>query len=430
MHDLALLYEAAYVSAVRGNIDELRAFTGELVTTVSFAPPIRPEEVSEGAFKTTVRGIDAEVHFRLITKNSDDPLRAAVGPVFLGPPIPGRPPLRFDQLADHRGITPFVLVSVIFRARVADWLNATPHQSADPEFYEDLQVTGELPKEKDKILALRALNAVLKTNPYPKCKVKQFQYNDVTLFAETYFHKGSKAPSLIRAVALAASDALRKIAMREYFGGAYPQVREAIASFTLATPKISSENELCDAVLKFLEDVLRHHIEERRWVEAFWNDERYDTAGRRVPREPKQEPQIQPTLGVLFLEAFEHKGVRVSRETDEGTGSLDFCFSYNDGPNKLFKVNLEFKLAHHSRIKHGIERQLVHYLKANRSSHGIFLIFWFKDQAAIYFDRPDGTKDDLMNFVRQLAAETSTNNSVHITPVMIDASIRESASKN
>ena len=62
-------------------------------------------------------------------------------------------------------------------------------------------------------------------------------------------------------------------------------MREAIASFV--TPTFQTEGGLRDAVVKFLNDVLRHHVEHRRWIEAFWNEERKDQSGKRVPKEPK-----------------------------------------------------------------------------------------------------------------------------------------------
>jgi len=137
---------------------------------------------------------------------------------------------------------------------------------------------------------------------------------------------------------------------------------------------------------------------------------------------------IQPTLDVLFLEAFEGRGVRVSRETGEGVGSLDFCFSHNLPDGKLLKVNLEVKLAHHKRIEHGLRRQLVGYLKANRSRHGVFLVLWFKDEKGLHFKQPAGTKTELLHFLQTASEDAMNEEGMSITPVLIDASIKESAS--
>jgi hypothetical protein len=148
-----------------------------------------------------------------------------------------------------------------------------------------------------------------------------------------------------------------------------------------------------------------------------------------VRREPKRETSIQPTLDVLFVEAFEKRGIRVSREGDEGVGALDFCFSHTSSKGQLLKVNLEVKLAHNDRIEHGLRHQLVAYLRANRSSHGIFLVLWFKDNDGSSFDRPSGTKSEMIDFLRRAAADMSRQNSISITPMLIDAAMKKSASQ-
>ena len=281
MQDVALNFEAAYLTQVAGSAEQLAAFDpNSIVPVIGFAPPFLPNNVCEGVFRTAVGDAAAEVRIAWIKERSQDPLRQLLGGISVGA-VPNAPPLKFDDLSDHHGKLPFALVTILFFTRVANWLK----QASDPEIYETTKVTGELPKEHDKIIAIRALNTILKSGDYPASGEQQFQYGDVTLFTEAYFNKGTSQPFLTRGVALAAQGALRTLVLRRSFGAKAAGVREAIASFV--TPTFQTEGGLRDAVVKFLNDVLRHHVEHRRWIEAFWNEERKDQSGKRVPKEPK-----------------------------------------------------------------------------------------------------------------------------------------------
>lgn len=418
--DRAMAFEAAYISTVIGDVERFRLIPPDnVVTALHFAPPFMPSEVVPGEYRTEVCGMTTSVVVRIIETPQQDILRQLAGGIVVGAVV-NETPLRFEQLSDHRGVLPFVLVTVVFDGRVADWLQYMPGQT-DPSLLEDVGVTEELPKARDKILALHAWNAAVLLGA--ALRRESTKYADVTLFAEVYFMRGTQSAVLQRFDALAAQDALRKVVYREHFGSAANQVRSDLLAFHVGTA--ASEKELRDAVLRFMDQVVKHHVEDRRWVHAFWNDTRRDGGSL----SPKREPDIQPTLDVLFIEAFEREGVRVSRETAEGAGSLDFCFSQNDTTGALFKVNLELKLAHHGRLEQGMRSQLPRYMRANRSKHSIFCVMWFKDEKGVYFDRPTGrTKDEMEAFITRVCEETSQLNSIEIQPVLIDASIRESAS--
>src|SRR5262245_635431 len=131
----------AYVRATRGPVDRLAAIeSSEVVTAIHFAPPIAPDEIYEGIFSTSVRDLAVDVHIRCVREPSQDPFRKLLGRVTIGPVLPAKPPLSFEQFADHQGKVPFVLVSVVSPSRVADWLQ---HRSnPDRDYYDDAQVTG------------------------------------------------------------------------------------------------------------------------------------------------------------------------------------------------------------------------------------------------------------------------------------------------
>ena len=125
---------------------------------------------------------------------------------------------------------------------------------------------------------------------------------------------------------------------------------------------------------------MKHYIEDRRWIEPFWDDARVieiNGIKHDIPASPKRETKIQPTLHVFFNRNLLPLGVQVLRETDEGVGKLDFKFLVTLKGNIPLNVCAEFKLAHNEELEHGLTKQLPLYLKASPSKLGLFLIMWF-----------------------------------------------------
>ena len=164
--------------------------------------------------------------------------------------------------------------------------------------------------------------------------------------------------------------------------------------------------------------------------EAFWDGHRkikHEDNEIKVPRSPKGETKIQPTLHVILDLALSPLGIHVIRESDEGIGSLDFRFSYTTKDRAPLTVGVEFKVAHHKEIKKGIQNQLPAYLKAIRSTSSVFVVMWFKDGK--YFGDPKShEREDMEKWILEQASIISKEKEINISAFLLDASIRPSAS--
>lgn len=194
---------------------------------------------------------------------------------------------------------------------------------------------------------------------------------------------------------------------------------------------IKSETDL----LKVISDViaeLKHYVEDRRWIEPFWDDEREtEVNGTKIKlrASPKKEIKIQPTLYVFFDRSLHRLGIHVSRETDEGIGKLDFKFMITTENHNPLLVCAEFKLAHNTELEHGVTKQLPLYLRANRSTSGIFFVMWFKDEEKKFFDKPtDQNKSQMIEFIEERIKEIKHEEEINIVSFLIDASKKPSAS--
>jgi len=185
-------------------------------------------------------------------------------------------------------------------------------------------------------------------------------------------------------------------------------------------------------VCKAIEEVFKHYVENRRWVEPFWDGERnVEIEGEviKLPRNPKIETKIQPTIFVILDIILSEMGISVIKESDEGIGLLDFKCSYTTLEGVLLSIPIEFKVAHHKNLHHGFEKQLPAYLKAMKSSNGIFAVMWFKDEKAEYYSKPNGDVDTFSVEVKEKCDKTSEKLDCNIVLIVIDASIKVSASK-
>ena len=93
---------------------------------------------------------------------------------------------------------------------------------------------------------------------------------------------------------------------------------------------------------------------------------------------PLSETQIQPFIFSILNPLFNLLLVHYVKEPELAGGKVDFLLSYNS-MSELYTIAVEFKLAHHEEIDHGLTTQLPAYMDAKQSKYGIFLVFWFKD---------------------------------------------------
>jgi len=194
---------------------------------------------------------------------------------------------------------------------------------------------------------------------------------------------------------------------------------------------VKSETDLLKVVSSAIAE-LKHCVENKRWTQAFWDDEReIEVNGTKIkiPASPKRETKIQPTLGIFFEHRLNHLGIHVSRETDEGIGYLDFKFMITTENRIPLLICAEFKLAHNKKLEHGITKQLPSYLRSNSSTSGIFFVMWFKDEEEKYFDKPTNqNKVQMIEFIEDKIREIKHVEGINIESFLIDASKKSSAS--
>lgn len=188
------------------------------------------------------------------------------------------------------------------------------------------------------------------------------------------------------------------------------------------------ENKIIESEDDFFKSVsdafakLKWYVEDKRWIEAFWNEGN--------PPTPKSETKIQPTLKVFFEQELSATGIHVERETHEGIGTLDFKFLITIKGSKQI-LCAEFKLAHNKKLKHGLTTQLPLYLKAAPTKSGAFLVLWFKDEKEEHFNEPTNkNKTQMCEFLEEIVESTNDKGDFVIESILIDASKRPSASKS
>ena len=168
-------------------------------------------------------------------------------------------------------------------------------------------------------------------------------------------------------------------------------------------------------------------------IDPFWDGGRNITHNGNeieVPLNPKKETNIQPILQLLLQISLSGLGIHVVRETDVGVGILDFQCLYTTKENKAISISIEFKLAHNKKIKHGLIKQLPAYLRANQSNSGVFIVMRFKDEKARYFKEPkDRKKYEMIKFLEETSKTIKQKEGLEIDTILIDASIKPSASK-
>jgi hypothetical protein len=408
---------------MKGDIDELaQGDANDYVTSFALVVPLDQTEFIGGTYRVEYQGCVVNICIYEVTNASDDPIFQAGKTWQLGasPELQGIP---FSVFTDNRGKYPCFYAELIFPYRLKDWIT--------PTHDEKTKITGV--QSEDKILALTILNRLFEDNSYP-AKVRSLQYEDVTVFLETYFWKGNPTSIFQLLTALASRNAFEE-SIIEYLG------RRGIESILKHVSEIAekerakeirSETDLLETVMSIITDVIKHHVENRNWIEPFWDGSRkmcVDGKNVTVPARPKAEIRIQPTLYVLLHLTLFPLGIHVLRETHEGVGSLDFRCVYTTQDGTPISISVEFKLAHHGRLKKGLTRQLPAYLRANQSSSGIFLVMWFKDDGAKFFGEPKNrSKSDTAEWLGETAGVIGQEKGLTIKIVMIDASIRPSAS--
>lgn len=196
---------------------------------------------------------------------------------------------------------------------------------------------------------------------------------------------------------------------------------------------IKSETDLLKTIFDAIIEI-KNSLENRRSSEAFWNEKcEIPVKGEKitVPATPKKESNIQPTLERFFDDRLKSLGIHVSRETNEGVGDLDFKFMFTTETQIRLLVCSELKLAHNENLEHGLTKQLPAYVRANDSKSGIFLVMWFKDEEKRFFNKPvNQNKSEMIEFIEEKTKKIKNEQGINIESILIDVSIKPSASKS
>ena len=415
----------------QGSRERLTEVPPEQINTyVWFVAPIPIEGFQPATCDVeTALGISMVRLFRIETEKEDVILQSSKNFV-VGADEKGKPFVPTVKLLDSRCGYPCVGIEVRFPSKLEGHTSRLPRERATDAERERMQVVGSDPMP-EKISALLAANRAIK-----KIGVnggKAISANEVTALI-TVHRLAASLRTLVQTVSLVTTtDAFKNAAEDYYLGTTKESVYQTLALLMRkhSSPP-SSEKELQKLVLSAIDTVLVHHFETRRLIEPFWDGtRRVKIEGKpiEIPRAPKGEIEIQPTVHVFLQMALEPFGVHVIRESDEGSGSLDFRFSTTTAASELISVAGEFKLAHHKEVRAGVKRQLPRYMDSIPCTHGVFVLMWFKDEEGKYFSEPktrnlSGTR----LFVIDLASKP--DNAKHdILRRGIDCSGRPSASR-
>lgn len=434
---MKLNMDMSYMSMINGSAKSIADGSQEhYVTVVDFILDTEIDDIKFGTYTLEYKGSATQVLVALVENEQRDPIMAFGKDWNFGVSGTGVPSLPFSAFTDNRGNYPCVLIRTVFPYRLASWVDPEHATGIKMDHdYEEMQITGPS-KNREKIEVLRVFAQLLKEQVISG-KLRAPSYDEVTVFSEVYYKKEQKGPLLGKLTALASSTAY-KDAVEDYFleGLDRNYLLKAIeklskASGTVAN-KFATEADLMEVVQCVLNDVLIHHIENRRWVDAFWDGARTITHNGEkieVPRKPKGETKIQPTLHVVLDMALSPFGIQVIRESGEGIGSLDFRCLFTTKESKPLSIGIEFKLAHHQEIRKGVRSQLPAYLRAIKSKSGIYAVMWFKDSGGKIFNSPKAhEKEEFCSWLATEAEDASKLSGNTIAVVVIDASIKVSAS--
>ncbi len=432
---IASLFEIAYVDFFAGDTSTLAIGGDEsYITTFLFVVPLEPAEIKLGLFDFSYKGCGARVEFwEVVDKKSDLLFQRGKDWYFgnsLSSQFPKYSKLPFEIFTDNRGRYPCIYAFLQIRRRIANWFDPDAHASHKVPDRDRAAVVG-WPLDEDKVSALLALNDFLRSADY-EISVLPIEYEDITVFLTSYCRMpDAEHPVLERFTALASGHAFDD-AVCEYllgkrssdFLGDAGTMASELSGFTIDT-----ERDLLNVVVAAIQRIIKHNVENRRWIEPFWDERkiiRHDGKQIRVKPTPKPELKIQPTLFVLLHLALNSLGIQVVRESHEGAGELDFRCLYTTRRRRAISVPIEFKLAHHGELKKGIRLQLPAYMRATGSLVGIFLVMWFKGKA---FKRPARLDISSMNkWLVDQAKNLSESEGLEIVPIVVDASQTVSAS--
>lgn len=164
----------------------------------------------------------------------------------------------------------------------------------------------------------------------------------------------------------------------------------------------ANKTELLTVVNKIIEQ-FKHFIEFQKGYELLWTDGR-----------PRGEEVVQRLFMGIALAYCKANDIDPSKEENLGSGPVDFKFSRGFSE----RVIIELKLAKNTKFWNGLTIQTPQYLKTEKIKDGIFLV--------ISYSRRDLRR---INGISEIVNKVNKENSTKIRVIVVDASIKPSASK-
>lgn len=182
----------------------------------------------------------------------------------------------------------------------------------------------------------------------------------------------------------------------------YSASKKAVEEYPLAL-ELSANPSLDDveATVRLICDKFRNLIEDNQLAKLLYNE-----SGR-----PKHESAAQLLFFGIASSYCLANNLDISPESDAGRGPVDFKFSNGSKG----KVLVEIKLTSNNQLQHGFESQLPIYMKAEGAMRGVYLVI----------DNGGYSRARIMRFQECVKNAASPSPTV----IMVDGSVRESASK-
>ena len=321
-----------------------------------------------------------------------------------------------------RGRLPFSRASIKIPKKVVDPFKIVNSNAVGLDIdYEKAKIYGP-PKSDVKILLLKVVNNYIRVikEEIRILGLEDIRYDDLLNFRVAYFYRDEIVADILYAVTRDESnriiEAVLPFRLPETVRNRLKKIEEEKQKRAriLEIKNFTNEKDLFEHVIEIINEFLKHEIEKRNWIDAFWDK-----------NEPKNENRIQPTIRASLETLLNQSGISIVKESDEGIGDLDFKCIYNNN-SEIMKVHIEYKNAHHEKLRKGLTTQLPAYMDADEAKYGIYLVFWFKDE--INFDKPKNIESiDILQ--EELDSEAKKIEDKIIEPIVIDVTKKKSASK-
>jgi hypothetical protein len=178
-----------------------------------------------------------------------------------------------------------------------------------------------------------------------------------------------------------------------------------------STPYFTSLPELLGFVSSLITTELEYAIRQQSGYRNFWRDERCT--------DDKKETEVQQYIRSILEPACRQKSIKIHREVFAADGSIDMTFTYLD-----LNVCLEIKKAQHQDVTKAMNKQLMAYMQAERTTAGIYLVLWYKSAGSITLPKGYASPQALLSYLKSNPAAGYT-----IEPHVIDCTKPTSPSK-